>query len=198
MLKIPDSATGGIGLIIVIVFCYYISSNGANSIIVTSNSIYGIENGGWWSRRLKAILMSFIFVLLIVSLLLIPIFGDKIIELIKWVNLNSKVTNIIVTTFNYLKSPIMWLFLYFLIKIIYILAPDRKIKSHNASYGAIFTTISWIITTEVYSLYVNEIADYSAFYGNLANACVLMIWFYFLAYFFYSFKLIPQIGHIIS
>ena len=184
MLSASTGENVGIKLTIVIIVCYYLASNGAASVIITSNTIYDVKNDGWLQRRFKAVVMSIIFVFLLVMLLLIPVFGDQIIYLIKLVNLNSQITEIIVQIFNLLKSPIMWIFLFFLIKIIYVLAPDRKIVAHNANYGAIFTTIAWILVTELYSFYINNLADYSAFYGGLTSVCVLMMWFYFLAYFF--------------
>jgi len=136
------------------------------------------------TRRFKAIIMSLIFVLLLTVLLIVPVFGEQIIALIKNVNLNTQITNVIVQIFTLIKGPVMWIFLFLLIKIIYILAPDRKIIAHNANYGAIFTTIAWILMTSLYSFYINNLADYSAFYGGLTSVCVLMMWFYFLAYFF--------------
>lgn len=184
MLSTSSGSNVGLKLTIIIIVCYYLASNGAASVIVTSNTIYGVKNGNWFQRRFKAIVMSIIFVFLLVMLLIIPIFGDQIVDLIKLVNLNTQITNIIVAIFNFVKSPAMWIFLFLLIKIIYVLAPDRKIIAHNANYGAIFTTISWILITELYSFYINNLADYTAFYGGLTSVCVLMIWFYLLSYFF--------------
>lgn len=184
MLSTSNMSNAGLNLTIVIIMCYYLASNGTSSVIVTSNTIYGIKNNSWLKRRFKAIIMSFIFVLLIVFLLIVPIFGDQIIHLIQMVNLNENVTIIISKIFLYLQSPVMWLVLFLLIKTLYVLAPDRKIIAHNANYGAIFTTVAWIIVTEFYSIYINHFANYSAFYGGLTSVCVLMIWFYFLAYFF--------------
>lgn len=184
LLSVSNASNAGIKLTFALLISYYIASNGASSVIITSNQIYGIENGNWGKRRLKSIVMTFIFVLIIVFLLIIPIFGDQIIHLIEKVNLNQRVTDLIVMVFNYLKSPIMWIFLFLLIKLIYVMAPDRYIKSHNANYGAIFTTVSWILTTEIYSYYINNIANYSALYGSLTGICVLMIWYYFISYFF--------------
>ncbi len=184
MLSTSNMSNAGLNLTIVIIMCYYLASNGTSSVIVTSNTIYGIKNDSWLKRRFKAIIMSFIFVLLIVFLLIVPIFGDQIIHLIQMVNMNENVTNIISKIFLYLRSPVMWLILFLLIKTLYVLAPDRKIIAHNANYGAIFTTVAWIIVTEIYSIYINHFANYSAFYGGLTSVCVLMIWFYFLAYFF--------------
>ncbi|MBE6148017.1 MAG: YihY/virulence factor BrkB family protein [Firmicutes bacterium] len=184
MLSTSSGTNIGLKLTVVIIVCYYLSSNGAASVIVTSNTIYGVKNGNWFQRRFKAIVISIIFVFLLVCLLIVPIFGDQIVGLIKAVNLNTQITNIIVQIFKLLKNPVMWIFLFFLIKIIYVLSPDRKIVAHNANYGAIFTTIAWIIMTELYSFYINNLADYTAFYGGLTSICVLMMWFYFLAYFF--------------
>ena len=159
MLSTSSGTNVGLKLTIVIIICYYLASNGAASVIVTSNTIYGVKNGNWFQRRLKAIVMSIIFVLLLVALFIVQIFG-------------------------FLKNPFMWVFLFLLIKIIYVMAPDRKIVAHNANYGAIFTTVSWIVMTELYSFYINNLADYSAFYGGLTSVCVLMIWFYLISYFF--------------
>lgn len=174
----------GLKLTIVLLSCYYISSNGMNSIIVTSNTIYGIENGNWLMRRVKAISMSVIFTLVLLFILLFPVFGDLLINISQNAHLSVKVTSTITKIITYLQSPLMWIILFFLIKIMYIIAPDRSVKSQNTNYGAIFTTISWIIITVIYSYYINNIADYTAFYGNLANICVLMIWFYIISFCF--------------
>lgn len=183
-LSTSTASYAGLKLTVILVFSYYISSNGMNSVIVTSNAIYGIKNGNWFKRRLKAIFMSIVFVLLIVFLLVIPIFGDRIINLIETVNLNQNVTNIIVQIYNYLQNPFMWILLFLFIKLIYVMAPDRYMPSYKTNYGAIFTTITWILTTMIYSYYINNFANMSALYGGLTNLCVLMIWFFLLAFFF--------------
>ena len=74
--------------------------------------------------------------------------------------------------------------MYFFIKILYTMAPNKKIRSKSVGYGAIFTTFSWVVITNIYSYYINNIAHYSTFYGGLANIVILMFWFYLLAYAF--------------
>ena len=59
-----------------------------------------------------------------------------------------------------------------------------NIPSSQTTYGAIFTSIGWIIVTAIYSFYINNYANYSLFYGTLANLVVLMVWIYFLSYIF--------------
>lgn len=163
---------------------YFFASNGASSIIVTSNTIYGIKNSNWLKRRIKAIVMTFFIVLLFLFILIVPVFGDKIIEMIRYVNLNENISENIALIFNILKGPISWFIIFLFIKIIYTMAPDRKMPSANVNYGAVFTSVLWILATAIYSYYVTNFANYGAFYGALSNIVVLMLWVYLLAYIF--------------
>jgi membrane protein len=160
---------------------FYVASNGAASIIISSNSIYGIPDSGFTRRRIKAIIMTFIIVLLFLFILVVPVFGNKIIEMVEYVNLNESITKTIVFSFNLMKGPVAWFIIFCFIKILYTMAPDRKIPSSYVNYGAIFTTIMWVIVTAIYSYYINNFANYTIFYGGLANIVMLMLWIYLLA-----------------
>lgn len=160
---------------------FYVASNGASSIIVTSNMIYGIKDSGFLKRRIKAIIMTLIIVLLFIFILVIPVFGKSIIEMVEFVNMNEHITKTIVFTFNLLKGPVTWFIIFCFIKILYTMAPDRRIPSSYVNYGAAFTTVMWVIVTAIYSYYINNYANYAVFYGALANIVMLMLWIYFLA-----------------
>lgn len=175
---------GGFAFFFVVLVGYYLASNGPASIIVTSNTIYGEQQEGFLKRRLKAIIMTFFLVLLFIFMLIVPVFGSKIVELFQYVNLNDTVTNNVSMIFGYLQSPLFWLIMYSFIKILYTIAPNKKVKSKSVGYGALFTSIGWIIITYIYSYYINNIAHYSTFYGGLANLVILMLWVYLLAYVF--------------
>ena len=174
----------GFQFIITILVGLYVASNSADSIITASNTIYGIDNKSWFKRRIKAFWISFLIVLLLIFMLIVPVFGSIIINLVEEVNLNSVITNRIIAVFDLLKGPISWLIIFAIIRIIYVVAPDKKPKNRVVNYGAIFTTVGWIISTKIYSTYVNNYAEYTALYGGLANIVVLMIWIYFLSYIF--------------
>lgn len=163
---------------------FVIASNGATSIIVTSNSIYGIPNTSFIRRKTKAVIMTFIIVLLFIFILIVPVFGKHIIEAITFVNMNETITHTITFAFNLLKGPITWFIIFCFIKILYTMAPDRKLESIYVNYGAAFTTIMWVIITALYSYYINNFANYAVFYGGLANIVMLMLWVYFLAFIF--------------
>ncbi len=178
IVSIPDV---NIAFFMTLLIGYYIASNGAFSIIVTSNTIYGIENTNNIERRIKALFMTFIIVILFMFILIVPVFGNIIIEIIKYVNMNAKITNTVTFVFNLLRGPVAWFIIFCFIKIIYTIAPDKKLESANVNYGAVFTTIMWVLVTALYSYYINHFANYAVFYGGLANIVMLMLWVYFLA-----------------
>lgn len=169
---------------ITLIVGYYIASNGASSIIVTSNTIYGIKNSSFFKRRLKAMIITLILVLLFLFILIVPVFGNKVIEMIAYVNLNQNITNEISLIINVLKGPIAWVIIFFFIKVIYTMAPDRKIPSSYVNKGALFTSVFWVLATYIYSYYIANFAHYNVFYGGLSNVIILMLWVYFLAYIF--------------
>ncbi len=174
----------GMKFYVSLIMAIAIASNGAASIITTSNAIYGIKNTGFIKRRIKSLVMTVFLILLIIFMLAVPVFGEKIIELIKYVNLNENFTEQIAYIFNIIKGPISWFIIFVLVKILYTLAPDRLLPSRYVNYGAVFTSVSWVIITSLFSYYISHIAVYDVFYGGLANIVILMLWFYLLAYIF--------------
>lgn len=175
---------GGINFIITIIVGLYVASNGTDAIILASNTIYNTENKSWLKRRFKALLMMFIFIILILFMLIVPVFGETIISLIKEVNMNELITNRIVLVFELIEGPITWLIMFLIIKSLYAISRDKIVKTKVINYGAIFTTIMFIVVTKIYSIYVTNYASYTALYGGLANIIVLMIWIYFLSLIF--------------
>ena len=172
------------GFFITLIVGYLTASNGADSIITTSNMIYGIPDKGFIYRKIKSIIMTLFIVILFIFILVVPLFGEKIIELLEFVNTNDNVTNDITFVINLLRGPLSWLIIFIIIKLLYTMAPDKPIPSRNVNYGAIFTSLGWVIITTIYSFYINNYANYSVIYGGLANLVILLLWFYLLAYIF--------------
>lgn len=163
---------------------FILASNGPHSMIVASNEIYKIKPRDYITRRLKAILMTLVMVGLFFILFLIPIFGDYIFELITTNITDLQVHRFLYVMYQLIKYPLLIVVLHFNIKLLYIIAPDAKIKSMTTTKGSIFTTIGWIIASEVYSVYIGAFTSYDKFYGSISNLVILFLWVYILAYIF--------------
>lgn len=167
---------------ITLIVGYVIASNGAASLITSSNMIYGIKNESFLKRRIKAFMMILIIILLFVFLLIFNVFGDKIIEMFGLMDISKRMLVNITLIISVLKGPISWFIIFLFIKIIFTMAPDKKIQAKEVNKGAIFTSVGFVIVTYIYSAYTTNFAKYDVFYGNLASIVVLMIWFYLLSY----------------
>ena len=143
-----------------------------------------VLDSGFAKRRLKAVIMELIIVLLLLFVVVVPLLGDSIIDILHLFNLDAATTKSIVDILRFLKGPFSWVVIFIFIKVIYTMAPDRGIPSYSVNGGAIFTTVGWILFTKLYSYYILHFANYSIFYGSLANIVILMVWVYFLSYVF--------------
>jgi membrane protein len=161
---------------------FIIASNGMYSIVVASNILYGVENKNYIRLHIKAILLTLIVIGLIIFNLVVPAFGGQIINLIRNSSVSPDVIDRIYWMYNILKYPLSFIFIYFNIKLIYTVAPDIKIYSKDVTYGAVFTSLIWILATRIFSYYVGHFARYDVFYGSLSNIVALMFWVYILCY----------------
>lgn len=160
---------------------FFTASNGTHAIIIASNKLYKVEETSTLKKRLKAFNMIILLVLLIVFMLLFLAFGSKIINFLSN-ELLSDFKIVIYYLYLIIKWPIGLLFVFIIVKLIYTIAPDKKIKSKYVNNGAIFTTIGWFLVTFIYGYYATNIANYNLLYGNLSNIIVMMFWFYLIAY----------------
>ena len=171
----------------IVIFCvsgFILASNGPHSMIISSNILYKVKDKDFLTRRIKAILMTIILVILFLFVLAVPAFGDKIVNIIVSLIANDKIGKAISIVYNILKYPTSILIIFFFIKLLYTMAPDTTIKSKDTTTGAFVTTIGWIISTEVYSFYVSSFAKYNLLYGSVANLIILFLWIYLLSYIF--------------
>lgn len=162
----------------------YLASTGAYAVITAADVVYGIKQERTIKKRIKSIVMIVFMILLILFMLLIPAFGDFIFGYIANLKIFNHVKGEILTIYYLLKYPISFVFIYVTIKIIYTIAPSKETKSSSVTRGSLFTTIMWMITTQVYSYYVGNIVNYDIFYGSISNIIILLTWVYFLAYIF--------------
>ena len=182
----PADATTGLNFNVTVFFiaAFLLATNGAYSVITTSNRIYQVEDNSEIRRRSKAVLLTFILVSLLFFLILVPAFGDSLISLAE-INLhNEKLASFIRNIYHLGKYPLSLFLLYFNIKLIYILAPDKEVTSNEVRAGAMFTTIFWLLSSKIYAFYVEYFSHYDIFYGSMSNILVLLFWVYILAYIF--------------
>lgn len=163
---------------------FYITSNGSKSIITASNMVFNIKDSTLLKKTIKSFIITIFLIILITFILVVPLFGSHIIKLFETLGVEGNAMKAINMLYPVLKWPLTLFIIFIIIKIIYTMSPDEKIKSSYVNKGAIFTTLVWSIITGIYSFYINNIANYSRLYGALSNIVILMLWFWLLSYVF--------------
>lgn len=186
--EIINSIIRGNGLnfniIVFYISAFLLASNGTYSMINTSNEIYKVEPDGIINRRAKAILMIFILVGLFIFLLIVPVFGNTIFKIMKEITGAEISHTMIEKIIVMLKYPIILTILFINIKVMYVMAPDKEIIPRTTNKGAMFTTIGWVLATEIFAFYIDRFARYDIFYGSISNILILLLWVYILSYIF--------------
>jgi len=166
------------------ILAFFLASNGTYAVINASDTLYKIENKDKIKKRVSSIVILLIILMLLLFLVVVPVFGEHIITLMHEAKILEFYVDEITTIFNILKWPLTLFIIYFNIKLIYTIAPSKNIKSKETTYGALFTTIMWIIATAVFKFYLTYFARYDILYGNLSSLIIMLVWCYFLSYIF--------------
>lgn len=171
------------GLALILILYILVGSNAPGSIIIASNMLYGVKQPSFLKLKIKSIAMTLMLVLLILFVIIVPLLGDVIVRLVVMF-VNTDILYQYTWTYQIAKSVVSFFIIYILIKMLYTFAPSKRIKSGTTTRGTLFTTISWILVTYIFSFYIRNIANYNEIYGNFASVLILLMWLYFLAFLF--------------
>lgn len=173
-------------MLFILVFSVVIASNGAEAIIIASNSVFNIETKSILKRKLKSIIITFLLILLFAFVLFVPLLGKTIISAFEDSGIRHALLTALKTIYPILKIPFSFIVIFIMIKLIYTVAPEAKVPSTYVNKGSLFTSVFWILITVIYSYYISHFAlnSYSIYYGGLSNIIILLFYFYLLAYVF--------------
>ncbi len=167
-------------VVVLVISALYLASRATKAIIMSANNIYGGARNSI-QEIIKSIIITFLLIMLFVFIIIILILGEKILELFSQIPEIGFIGKNILNSINLLRWPIALFVIFFTIKLIYTLTPNKKISSKSVTKGSLFTTLSWIIITFIYSFYVTHYAAYNDYYGSASNLVILMLWVYLIS-----------------
>ncbi len=152
------------------------ASKGINAIIKGLNRAYDIEESRvFWKIRGIAFLATLFIGLVVLLSILLLVLGT-------W--LKTQVFLLLDLPYGFQKIwdllqyavPLFVMFLVF--TLLYWIAPSRRLTLKEVMPGAMFATLGWIITSILFSVYVNQFSNFTETYGSLGGVMVLLIWLY--------------------
>jgi len=152
------------------------TSKGIFAIMRGLNKAYDVDESRKFIKLNLVAFLSTIGVITMIMISMIMIVLGKIIGIYIFSLLGAMdLFNIVWAILRYC-IPTILMFVTF--SLIYKYVPNKKLKSGNIRVGAIFATVGWIMTSSLFSFYVNNFGNYEKVYGSLGGMIVLISWLY--------------------
>jgi len=180
LLAIAGSKAQGaftVGAVVSILLALWGVSGAFRSVMEAMNVMYEIEEDRpFWKLLLISIFLSLGVAVLLLSALVLVVFGPEIgAAVADAVGLGS--------VFNLVWNIVQWPVLIFLVvlafALIYYYAPDVEQRFRWISPGSIVAVLLWLLFSLIFSVYVERSGSFNATYGSLAGIVILMLYIYY-------------------
>jgi membrane protein len=164
------------------------ASSGINALGQALNAAYDVrESRPWWKVRLISVGLTVALAILIISALLIVLYGGRLGHFVAVFIHEGYAFSI---AWRILQWPIALAFVFLAFGLIYQFAPNLPAKRRGGrlpasdfrrrwlSPGVLVAVLLWLLVSLGYRLYLHFFNSYSATYGSLGALIILMLWFY--------------------
>ena len=159
-----------------IIIAVWLGSKAFLSLIQGLNSVYSLnESRNYIIIRLYSFFYTIIFAVLIIVMLTVIVFGNR---LYYYIRQHFPFTEKPLASIINMRAILSFIVLFLFFWLLYMILPNRKTKFSKQYPGAIVASFGWLAFSYVYSYYVDNISNYSTFYGTMTTAALLMLWLY--------------------
>jgi membrane protein len=155
----------------------WFASLGIAALSESLNAMYGVrESRPFWKVRLSAVGLTVVLVVLIVSALMLMLYGGEIgTSIADYFQQGS----LFKTVWTIAQVPLALVFVLFAFALIYYFAPDLIDQTwYWITPGSLVGVTLWVMVSVVFRIYLRHFDSYSRTYGSLGAVIVLMLWFY--------------------
>jgi membrane protein len=152
------------------------ASGGVSAVMGTLSVAYDArEERSFWKIRLIAIGLTIMLALLIVGGTALVMFGDRFAA---WLAPQLGLGTAFTAVWGVVHYLVGLALLFLGLELIYYFGPNVEQDWKWVTPGAVFAVVSIVVASLLFSLYLRFAPDYSATYGSLGAAVVLMLWLY--------------------
>lgn len=169
--------TSGTVLSITIIALLWTSGKGIMAITRGLNSVFGIkETRNYVMLRVISTFYTLIFAIMIVFTLGFLVFGNRI---YLWICEKIPFLNSVAAFLISIRTISSMGILTLLFLMFYKVLPNQKSKLLRQLPGALFSALGWMISSYIFSIYVDYSGSLSYMYGSLTSIIITMLWLYF-------------------
>ncbi len=155
----------------------FYSSNAMMGIIRTFDKSIKETKGFFLHRRLRALRLTLILILLVIASGLVLIGQEQLAILLKELFMMKRKANI--PWWGGIRWFIITGIFFYSVALIYKFAPSVKKRWNILSPGSILSTLLMLLATILFSYWVKNFASYNKVYGSIGTVLILMVLIYF-------------------
>jgi membrane protein len=153
------------------------ASKGVRALMVSLNNAYEIqETRNFLLVRTLDMVYTVLIVIGIVVLLTLPNIGTNFFNTL---NQYIPIERELIDTYTIFKNVTLPIIIVVTILSMYKLLPNTKIKIKTIIWGSLFAIAGWFTLSYVFTIFLDNFANYSVVYGSLTTVIILMLWLYF-------------------
>lgn len=185
-----SSTTGLISTVFVFIFTLYLASRGLYALIkvsdYSSDNFDAIDKSSipktFIKRHLKAIVLTFMMILIIIISLLFMVFGKVALEVAaEHIDLQNA-SSFLYSLYHILTYPLAMAAIFFILMLFYSWMPTKRLPYGEVIPGAIFGSAGIILASLGFAIYLRYFFNSNAIYGALSGIVVLIIWFFLISH----------------
>lgn len=163
-----------------LIFALWSASKGFYALCKGVKNIYKLsEDKSNFIVRLEGLAFTLLFMISLLIVMILIVFGNRIHY---FITENFFPLGIISYFFLKIRTFITILTMFFVFLFLYKFVPKHKMNFKSQIPGAIFSSVSWIMMSFVFSIYINIFKGFSNTYGSLTSIILIMMWIYVCMY----------------
>ena len=130
---------------------------------------------------IRQLVFTVVFLVFIVFLFLLALLGRRFVTTVTaWLGINQvlQIPPILLNLWQYLRFALLAVIMFAVVGLLYAVAQDRKNRVRTILPGVVLAMAAWLVVSIGFSVYVENVADYSVIYGTLGAVIVLLFWLY--------------------
>jgi membrane protein len=158
----------------------YLSTNGMSNLMGAFNACYKtIETRGFFKMRITATGLTFVLAFCIITAVALLVLSEHFINNYDFREfIQEKASIDVLVSLRYL---ILFALFQIAISSIYFFAPAVHEKWSFFSLGSIFASLACILSSFIFTFFVNNFGNYNTLYGSIGVILVLMLWLFIIS-----------------
>ena len=139
----------------------------------------GREVGNFWKERFRSLFTMFLFLLTMIIIILLLVYGNYVLEIIFGTVVEHKILTMI---WNVVKWPLIAILYFFVVWYQNYIFPRKRMSWRDVLPGSFIAAAGMVVVTFFYAVYAKYIANYDLLYGSISSIAILLFWFYLMSW----------------